>query len=147
MDNHLLIDPVVAVIPDRSDEHHELRRMIRTPIFEKLGKQAQEGHVILMTACLVEDSKWDTALLQEHLDMACRADVTIFWVNVYWTKAKLTNVRVLRDLLHEHHLIEPRKSDDGETTLVVETLDVSGPVELSVSRLISMIGFHSVQSM
>ncbi|KAB8231235.1 uncharacterized protein BDW43DRAFT_283119 [Aspergillus alliaceus] len=26
MDNHLLIDPVTAVIPDRSDEHHELRR-------------------------------------------------------------------------------------------------------------------------
>ncbi|EXK99820.1 hypothetical protein FOQG_00212 [Fusarium oxysporum f. sp. raphani 54005] len=28
LDNHLLIDPVAAIIPDRSNRHHELRRNI-----------------------------------------------------------------------------------------------------------------------
>lgn len=158
LDNHLLIDPVVAVIPGRSDEHHELRRMVRAPIFEQLGKRAQEGLVILMTACLAEDDKRDAAFLQEHLDMARRTGVPIFWENAHCdhaaleqrvgspercqgAKTKLTDVRVLRDLVREHRLIEPRTSGDGSTRLIVETLDVSGPVELSVSRLMSMIGF------
>ncbi|KAJ6495458.1 hypothetical protein C8R45DRAFT_987419 [Mycena sanguinolenta] len=33
LNNHLLIDPVQARIPDRSDEHHCLRRRIRKPVF------------------------------------------------------------------------------------------------------------------
>ncbi|KAL2759266.1 hypothetical protein ACRALDRAFT_1047349 [Sodiomyces alcalophilus JCM 7366] len=158
LDNHLLIDPVVAVIPDRSDEHHELRRMVRAPIFEKLGKRAREGCVILMTACLAEDNERDTAFLEEHLDMVRGTDIPIFWVNTHCdqtaleqrlrsperyhgAKTKLTDVRVLEDLLREHRLIEPSKIADGSTRLVVKTLDVSGPVELSVSHLMSMIGF------
>ncbi|KAJ5551529.1 hypothetical protein N7461_006227 [Penicillium sp. DV-2018c] len=158
LDNHLLIDPVMAVIPDRSDEHHELRRELRAPIFKKLGERAQEGYVILMTACLAEDDVRDTAVLKEHLDMVRGTDVPIIWVNVHCdqtvqerrlrspercqgAKTKLTEVRVLQDLLREHRLIEPSKSADGSTKLVVETLDVSGPVELSVSRLMSAIGF------
>lgn len=158
LDNHLLIDPVVAVIPGRNDEHHKLRRMVRAPIFEKLGKRAQEGHTILMTACLAKDNKWDAAFLQEHLDMARSANVPIFWVNAHCDhvaleqrvgslercqggKTKLTDVCVLRDLVREHCRIEPPKSSDESTRLVFKTLDVSGPVELSVSRLMSMIGF------
>lgn len=158
LDNHLLIDPVMAVIPGRSDEHHELRRKLRAPIFKKLGERAQEGYVILMTACLAEDNVRDTAFLKEHLDMVRGTDVPIIWVNAHCdqtaleqrlrssercqgAKTKLTDVRVLQDLLREHRLIEPSKSADGSAKLVVKTLDVSGPVELSVSRLMSAIGF------
>ena len=60
-------------------------------------------------------------------------------------KTKLTDIRILRDLVREHHLIEPCKSAGGPTKLVVETLDVSGPVELSVSRLMAMIGFSKLE--
>jgi chloramphenicol 3-O-phosphotransferase len=158
MDNHLLIDPVTAVIPDRSDEHHELRRKLRAPVFKKLGERAQEGYVILMTACLAENNVRDTASLKEHLDMVRGTNVPIIWVNVHCgqtaleqrlrspercqgAKTKLTDVRVLRDLLREQRLIEPSKSADRSANLVVETLDVSGPVELSVSRLMIAIGF------
>ncbi|UPL00693.1 hypothetical protein LCI18_011627 [Fusarium solani-melongenae] len=89
LDNHLLIDPVVAAIPSRSQEHHELRRKIRVPIFEKLRERAQQGHTILMTACLVEDDERDAGVLQEHLNMAHDADVPIFWVNVHCSYAVL----------------------------------------------------------
>src|SRR6478609_4405709 len=61
LDNQLLIDPVVAVIPDRSDRHHELRRSVRAPIFEELAHRAEQGHTILMTACLAADSPRDEA--------------------------------------------------------------------------------------
>lgn len=157
LDNHLLIDPVVAVIPNRSDEHHELRRMIRTPIFEKLRKRAQEGHTILMTACLADNQERDIAFLDEHFDIVRGTEIPIIWVTAHCdqllleqrlqnvercqgTKTKLTDVHVLRDLLHTHRLVDPSKGADGLIRLVVKTLDMSGPVELSVSRLMSAIG-------
>ncbi|KAG6805388.1 hypothetical protein H0H93_004898, partial [Arthromyces matolae] len=33
IDNHLLIDPAQALYPDRSEEHHALRREIRAVFF------------------------------------------------------------------------------------------------------------------
>ncbi|CAG9997715.1 unnamed protein product [Clonostachys byssicola] len=157
-DNHLLIDPVVAVLPDRSDEHHELRRMVRAPIFKKLREHAQEGHIILMTACLAEDNERDRAVFEEHLDIVRGTGIPIFWINTqcdqkileqriesperqHGGKTKLTDRKILRDLLQKHSLIDPSKSADGSTILVSNTLDVSGPVAQSVSRLMSMINF------
>ncbi|KAL2687873.1 hypothetical protein Neosp_005442 [[Neocosmospora] mangrovei] len=156
LDNHLLIDPVVAVIPGRSQEHHELRRKIRAPIFEKLQERAQKGHTILMTACLVEGNERDAGVLQEHLDMAHEADVPIFWINMHCsheilqqrvtsierrqgTKTKLTDPTLACDLVDKHRLIEPQKTDNSPKGLVFATLDVSGSVDFSVGRLMSII--------
>ncbi|RMJ18846.1 hypothetical protein CDV36_001427 [Fusarium kuroshium] len=158
LDNHLLIDPVVAVIPGRSQEHHELRRKIRAPIFEKLQERAQQGDTILMTACLVQDDERDAGVLQEHLDMARKADVPIFWINVQCSqeileqrvasteriqggKTKLTDPILARDLVKKHRLIEPQKTDNSPTGLVFATMDVSGSVDLSLSRLMGIIEF------
>lgn len=157
LDNHLLIDPVVAVIPDRSDEHHELRRLVRAPIFSKLRSRVQEGHTILMTACLADDNQKDAAFLQEYLDLIRGTDVPMFWVNAYCeqaiqeertrcprrcqgAKTKLTDVRILRELLRDNRLIRPNESGDENIKMAVETLDVSGPLELSVARLMKTIG-------
>ncbi|CAH0015489.1 unnamed protein product [Clonostachys rhizophaga] len=158
LDNHLLIDPVVAVLPDRTDEHYELRRKVRAPIFKKLGELVQEGHIILMTACLAEDNERDRAVFEEHLDIVRGTGIPIFWISAqcdqkileqrvesperdHGAKTKLTDRRILRDLLQKHSLVDPSKSADGSTRLVSNTLDVSGPVGQSVSRLISMINF------
>lgn len=157
LDNHLLIDPVVAVIPGRSQEHHELRRKIRAPIFEKLQERARKGHVILMTACLVEDDERDAGVLREHLRMAREADVPIFWINVHCshdileqrvasprrlqgTKTKLTDPILVRRLVNKYRLIEPHRAGNGPAGLVFATLDVSGSVDLSVSHLMRIIG-------
>ncbi|KAI1124598.1 hypothetical protein F5Y10DRAFT_24934 [Nemania abortiva] len=157
LDNHLLIDPVEAVIPGRSEEHHELRRKIRGPVFEALRKRALASDTILMTACLAGDNERDCAFFQEHLDIVRSTEVPIFWVNAYCeqevlellvkspercqgAKTKLTDVGVLRGMVRTHHLLEPRAGNDGPIRLVAETLDVSGPVELFVDRLLSMVG-------
>jgi len=156
-DNHLLIDPVQTIYPDRSPEHHELRRKLREPVFESLSKLAQEGHVILMTACLADDNDRDAAVFQEHLAMVHGTDVPLFWVNTHCdqavleqrvrspercqlAKTKLTNVGVLQELVREHRLIRPHESGDRSTRLVVESLDVSGEMEMSVSRLMDIVG-------
>ncbi|KAG8904457.1 hypothetical protein FRC01_008721 [Tulasnella sp. 417] len=157
LDNHLLIDPVQAIYPDRSPEHHELRRKLREPVFQSLSKLAQEGHVVLMTACLADDNDRDAAVFQEHLAMVRGTEVPFFWVNVHCEQAvleqrirnqercqsektKLTDVGVLQKLVREHRLIQPSESGGGSARLVVEVLDVSGAVEMSVSRLMDIVG-------
>jgi len=157
LDNHLLIDPVQAIFPDRSPEHYELRRKLREPVFESLSRLAQEDHVVLMTACLADDNDRDAAFFQEHLAMVRGTNVPLFWVNTHCdqavleqrvripercqsTKTKLTEVGVLRKLVREHRLIQPRESVDGSVRLFVESLDVSGAMEMSVSRLMDIVG-------
>ncbi|KAJ6531983.1 hypothetical protein B0H19DRAFT_966171 [Mycena capillaripes] len=158
LDNHLLIDPVTALIPDRSDAHHDLRRRIRAPVFNDISRIAQEGHIILMTACLAEDNVRDAAFPQEHLDIVRGTGVPICWYNAYCDpgvleqrvcseerrqggKTKLTDPDVLRKLVRENHLIVPELLESGDESmrLVVETLDTSGTVEDSVARLMKMI--------
>ncbi|KAJ9612882.1 hypothetical protein H2200_002823 [Cladophialophora chaetospira] len=158
LDNHLLIDPVSAVIPDRSKEHHELRRKVRAPIFEVIRKLALEGHVILMMACLAEGNDTDAAFCQEHLDIVHGTDVPLFWFNAQCdqdileervkspercqgTKTKLTDVNVVRKLLRENRLIEPQRSVDEHLKLIVETLDVSGELDDSVRHLMNLVCF------
>lgn len=156
LDNHLLIDPVAAVMPERNAEHHELRRMVRAPIFQKLRKRAKEGCVILTTACLAEGSDVDAAVLEEYLDLARETDVSMYWFNAHCdqaileqrltsderrqgTKTKLTDVRVLSQLFQKHRLIQPTGTDTA-MRLVVRTLDANGPLETTVQLLMSSIG-------
>ncbi|KAF5659956.1 chloramphenicol phosphotransferase [Fusarium heterosporum] len=148
LDNHLLIDPVVAVIPDRSDKHHELRRSVRAPIFTELGNRAKKGHTILMTACLAAGNQRDSDFFYEHLNMAQENHVPIYWLNVQCdshvlekrfstperqqgSKTKLTDVHILRELLERHELIDPKAicGENSGTCLVFEQLDVSGSLE------------------
>ena len=158
VDNHTLIDPAQAVLPDRqSPEHHELRRKIREHVFEWISKLAQDGHIILMTTCLADNIDMDAALFQEHLALVRGTDVPLFWVTAHCDQAvleqrvcsagrrqsgkmKLTDVGVLQELVREHRLIQPHESGGGSARLVVESLDVSGEMEMSVSRLMDIVG-------
>ncbi|KAF3030315.1 hypothetical protein E8E12_000859 [Didymella heteroderae] len=142
LDNHLLIDPVEAVIPGRGAGHHDLRRQVRAPIFQKLRELAKEGHIILMTACLVGNNDIDGSFLQEYFDIVREANVTLFWINAHCdleilaqrvtsperiqgTKSKLTDPNVIRDLVQAHHLIEPSKSASNSVDLITEELDAN----------------------
>ncbi|KAM0301286.1 hypothetical protein HYE67_006891 [Fusarium culmorum] len=156
LDNHLLIDPVTVVIPDRSDRHHELRRSIRAPIFAELGKRAKYGDTILMTACLGADNQRDEDFLQEHLDIARKNGVPMYWINLHCdtailerrlstperqqgSKTKLTDVDVLRNILENNRLLQPGNVGDARLGFVFESLDVSGELEFNVSRLMGII--------
>lgn len=157
LDNHLLIDPVAAVIPERSKEHHELRRLVRAPVFKKLRERAQQGHAILLTACLAADNDTDKAFLEEHIDLVQGIDASLFWVNAYCeplileerlrsfdrcngSKTKLTDPHILQELLRHHRLIKPSDTGDEWANITVKDMDVSGSVEASVSELLSIIG-------
>jgi len=154
LDNHLLIDPASAIIPDRSEAHHNLRRLIRAPVFNAL-KQMAGYTIILMTACLAAGNDRDADFLEEHLDIVRGSDVPLFWINAYCdveelerrvgspercmgSKTKLTDVDVLRKLVSGNSLIEPRSSD-GSVSLAVVSLDASGSVEESVARLMDLV--------
>ncbi|GAM88874.1 hypothetical protein ANO11243_069080 [Dothideomycetidae sp. 11243] len=157
LDNHLLIDPVFALIPDRTPEHHELRRQVRAPIFQTISTMVQQGHVILMTACLVENSETDSRFLEEHLDMVRGTQTPIYLINAYCEpavleqrvaspervqgiKTKLTDSNVARMLLQRHRLIEAYTSEDDHLNLVVESLDVGGEVDVSARSLRQITG-------
>jgi hypothetical protein len=159
LDNHQLIDPVVTVIPGRSDSHHALRRSVRAPIFEELGNQAKKGHTILMTACLAAGCPTDEDFYQEYLSISRRSNTTIYWINVKCRRAiheqrvstperqqcsmmKLTDKHLLRLIRETHNLIEPQVISRGDSgvDLVFEELDVSGSVEDSVCCLLDILG-------
>ncbi|KAF4455272.1 chloramphenicol phosphotransferase-like protein [Fusarium austroafricanum] len=156
LDNHLLIDPVVADIPDRSDRHHELRRLVRAPIFEELGSRAKKDHTILMTVCLAAESQRDATFFQEHLDISRKSHVPIYWINLRCdidileqrlsaperqqsNKSKLTDVHIVRDLVKFHRLIEPIATECDGAMLTFEEMDANGSVESSARRLMGIV--------
>ncbi|KAJ7142103.1 hypothetical protein C8R43DRAFT_1016327 [Mycena crocata] len=156
LDNHLLIDPAQALIPDRSDAHHGLRQRIRASCFGTATELARQGYIILLTACLAEDNGGrDTGVLQEHLDIVRGTDVPLYWVNAHCSleelvqrigsperrhgsKTKLTDMAILNKIVSENSLIAPREGGDG--TIIVGTLDASGPVGDSVALLMKLVG-------
>ncbi|KAI9152335.1 chloramphenicol phosphotransferase-like protein [Paramyrothecium foliicola] len=158
LDNHLLIDPVVAVICERRKEHHELRRLVRAPIFRKLRERAREGHIIFLTACLA-DNDTDASFLEEHVDLVRGTDACLFWVNTYCnlsaleervrspdrcdgSRTKVTDPNFLQELVRNHHLIKPEKTDEESTNIVVRDIDVSGSLEASVTELMTITGLR-----
>jgi predicted kinase len=159
IDNHLLIDPAAALYPGRGVHHHELRHAIRGVFFPYVSRLAQEGHVVLMTACLAADNDRDATAFQEHLDLVRGIDVPLYWINAYCdqvslmqrvqsnerihsSKSKLTDASMLQELLNAHTLIEPQELNDASTKLVVRTLDTSGEIGESVNRLLAIVGLQ-----
>lgn len=160
IDNHLLIDPVQALYPDRSDQHHQLRAQLRAPVFQHIGKLAQQGCVVLMTACLAEGNERDASFFNEHVEMVRGTGVPLFWINTHCdqqlleqraqseeriqsTKTKLTDVQILRDLVTKHRLIQPTESDNNKfTNVVFKSLDASGSIDHTVDLVVEMIGFN-----
>ncbi|KAK0245311.1 hypothetical protein EDD85DRAFT_13821 [Armillaria nabsnona] len=160
MDNHLLIDPVQALFPDRSDNHHDLCRRIRDVVFPCISKLAQEGHVVLMTVCLAADNDKDAAFFREHLALVRGTDVPLYWVSTFCdqqalleraqspecvqsSKTKLTGPDILRGLVNTHRLLEPGELSGGLTNLVVRSLDTDGEADESARHLMEMVGLPS----
>lgn len=88
-DNHLLIDPVVAIFPGRGERHHALRSALRAPLFAALAERARAGDTVLMTACMMEEVPTDVVSLAEHVDMVRDSDATLYWVNLSCDSAVL----------------------------------------------------------
>ncbi|EGU74799.1 hypothetical protein FOXB_14692 [Fusarium oxysporum f. sp. conglutinans Fo5176] len=119
LDNHLLIDPVAAIIPDRSNRHHELRRNILI-LLEK---------VTLRSIGSIYVAKW--IFLEHRLCTPARRRSS---------KTKLTDVHVVRDLVKCHQLIEPTSTDYDDIVLVLESMDATGSVKVTTQHLMDRLG-------
>ncbi|KAI0000603.1 hypothetical protein F4779DRAFT_635662 [Xylariaceae sp. FL0662B] len=157
VDNHLLIDPVQALYPDRGPAHHRLRREVRKLFFSSMRELVKEGYLVLMTACLA-DNDTDRQVLEEHIDIVRDTGAPLYWVNVHCCygelekratsaervqgkKTKLTDPEILRQLIDTHILAMPgdQGADLSGVNLVTETLDVSGTVEESVENILKVM--------
>lgn len=155
IDNHLLIDPAQAIYPGRSAAHCELRRNFRKVAFDAIRKIAQEGKTVLMTACLV-DSEADIGTFEEHISIVRDTCIPMYWLNLGCDrdvlekrviskerreggKSKLTDASVLRQIVEDHKLLNPRLYDYEPVRLIAESMDVSGNVEESVHLILHIL--------
>lgn len=158
INKHLLIDPVILIHPERNQSHHSLRKDLRSPVFKALRNEAQQGRMILMTACLVKSNDTDYQFMQEHLDIVRGTDVPLDWMNAHFDeqeilwrattqerrqrgKTKLTERHTLQKVVRSYELIEPCPNVDRCAILSVKRLDANSSIEVSVARLLHIIGF------
>jgi hypothetical protein len=80
LDNHLLIDPVSAIEPERTPYHYELRKAFRDVAFSAL-KNLPGKVVILMTDCLSETVEGRTQF-EESLGVALARGCTMVVCNL-----------------------------------------------------------------
>jgi hypothetical protein len=128
IDNHLLIDPVAAIVPTRGIAHNTLRKEVRAVAFNAIRRElaSDPGLTIIMTGCLAHNAS-DIAVLQEHLDIAPAYGFVAFWlINLRCEegehkkrfgdaaryaegKTKLRDESILDGLVEQHELLDPRK--------------------------------------
>jgi len=86
MDNHLLIDPVVAIEPTRDESHYSLRREFRQAAIEGLKRVKDEGLIVIFTACLAVSSVPvpydDIDQLKQYVDLADGRGVPLIFVSL-----------------------------------------------------------------
>jgi len=80
LDNHLLIDPVSAIEPERTPYHYELRKAFRDVAFSAL-KNLPGKVVMLMTDCLSETVEGRTQF-EEYLGVALARGCTMVVCNL-----------------------------------------------------------------
>lgn len=150
LDNHLLIDPVVAVLPERGEAHYALRRAVAAPIFAALRSRLLAGSDAILTACLSDDDV-GSGIMADYVAIA-GADIPLLWVNAVAPpdvlrervaseerrkggKSKLTDVAVLETMLH----VTLARPPESANVRAVE-LDVGGALEDSVRHLAEIAG-------
>ncbi|EHK40230.1 hypothetical protein TRIATDRAFT_89373 [Trichoderma atroviride IMI 206040] len=147
----------IAIYPGRSAAHCELRRKFRKVAFDAIRKIAQEGKTVLMTTCLV-DSEADIRTFEEHISIVRDTCIPIYWLNLGCDrdvlekrviskerreggKSKLTDASVLRQIVEDHKLLNPRPYDYEPVRLIAESMDTKAlwlPGAVDVSLLTRM---------
>lgn len=145
LDNHLLIDPVQAILPGRDTGHKSLRREFRRVAFTALKELQDPDVVIILTGCLGSTQE-DLEVFYEHLQIAVHRCIPMYLVNITCeekehlsrltstersqdNKTKLQNQDTLHDLLRNHTLIQPKVNEISFTMdvdLRLVELDSSG---------------------
>jgi hypothetical protein len=113
IDNHLLIDPVVATEPVRNKTHYALRKKFRKVVYDGLNELKEEGLVMIFTSCLVtsdlERPYDDIEQFMEYVDLADGKGVPLVMVNI------VCDLRTNSERLGSE---ERKKEVDGKTKFV-----------------------------
>ena len=91
--NHLLIDPVEAIIPGRGPAHHTLRRQFRRVAFDALKQETSLDSAIIMTSCAA-DTPQDREVFAEYVEIARVRKIPFIAVNIICDEE--TNAKRLR---------------------------------------------------
>jgi hypothetical protein len=130
IDNHLLIDPVEAIVRGRGPGHKALRRAFRSVAFEALLDIDDGCTTLIFTSCL-SSTEEDQHVLEEFLAIASHRRVPFYLLNISCDKEKhhsrlITTERVtslkarlvlpgiLDIMLKEHKLVD---LTDGQMNL------------------------------
>jgi hypothetical protein len=165
IDNHLIVDPIALLFPERDENHYSFRSKLRAVLWLEIRKAAAEGCTILMSDCLAETSD-GIQTFSEYLDLVSGTDIPLYWITIQCnpeihetrltslerrrsSKTKLTDVDSLRMLKVEYPRLPPPDPNTGfaGVTLITETLDVSGAVEQAVSDILGIIGHKNTEAM
>lgn len=93
IDNHLLIDPVEAIIPGRGPAHHTLRRQFRRVACDALKQERSLDSAIIMTSCAA-DTPQDREVFAEHVEIVRVRKIPFIAVNIICDEE--TNAKRLR---------------------------------------------------
>lgn len=81
-DNHLTIDPVSAILPERTPEHYNLRKQFRDLAFNAIADLTAKSLVVIMTACLVKGFETDEEQYMQHMRLAKKRGTEICMVTL-----------------------------------------------------------------
>lgn len=118
IDNHLLIDPVIAIEPIRNKSHYALRKAFSQTTFEGLKALKEEvgDLVVIFTSCLAVPRKGkemvcdDVAQFQEYVDLSKETGLSLAVVNLVCNLGK--NREILQSEERKEHV------EKGKTKLV-----------------------------
>jgi hypothetical protein len=129
MNNHLLIDPVQAIYPERSTKHYALRKKVRDVVFDELKsiRDVPRKRTIIFTSCNAKIEA-DREVFEDYLEVAHARVVRFLWLNLVcdrdthlerlgtgerleaerqYASRKLTLPEDLLNLLAKHELLRP----------------------------------------
>lgn len=121
IDNHLLIDPVQAIIPGRGAGHRALRHAFRRVAFDALDEIADTRTTLIFPSCLSSTDE-DQQVFEEYLGIASRRQIPLYLINIscdreehysrlvtversLGSKTKLVTPEVLEEMLDKHKLV------------------------------------------
>ena len=140
IDNHLIADLASAIEPSRGPAHNDVRRSLRRAAMEAAA-QAEGELTFVMTECLASNAG-DASKLSDYMLLAQRRSIQFVFINLTCdedentkrledperaagAKGKLTDAAVLRGLLNDHALLEPRWKTTPASDVVYQQIDIS----------------------
>jgi hypothetical protein len=110
-DNHLTIDPALAVYPERGTEYRQFRASLRRSAFSAFQKLPEQNLVLVLTDCL-GDNVVDAAAFSEHIEIARARGVPFLSFTIDCDDADVLRHRVTEP--DRQHTARSKMSDPGK---------------------------------